>query len=638
MNLSRFFIDRPIFAAVLSLLILIAGFLAVFRLPVAEYPNVVPPSVVVHAQYPGANPKVIAETVAAPLEEQVNGVAGMLYMFSQATADGQMSLTVTFAIGTDGDKAQQLVENRVSQALPRLPDIVRQFGVTTVKSSSDLTMVVHLLSPSERYDVLYLRNYAALNVRDELARIPGIGQVMVFGAGDYAMRVWLDPDKVAARELSASDVVQAIRQQNVQVAAGVIGAPPASGRVNMQLSVNAQGRLTTEEEFGDIILKTGEKGAITRLKDVARVELGASEYALRSLLDNKPAVAVPIFQMPDANAIEISNRVRETMERLKAEFPEGVDYEIVYDPTVFVRDSIRAVIITLLEAIALVVLVVILFLQTWRASIIPLLAVPVSIIGTFALMHAFGFSINALTLFGLVLAIGVVVDDAIVVVENVERNIARGLSPRAATHQAMREVSGPIIAIALSLIAVFVPIAFISGLTGQFYQQFALTIAISTVISAFNSLTLSPALCALLLKPHGAPPDRLTALINRIFGGFFAWFNRVFQRSIEFYSGRLSRVVQRRALMMGVYAGLICFTLFMFTRVPGGFIPMQDKQYLVAFAKLPDGSTLDRTEKIIRRMSEIGMKQSGVEHAVAFPGFPSWDFPPRPAKGWCFLR
>ncbi|HEY2630438.1 MAG TPA: efflux RND transporter permease subunit, partial [Usitatibacter sp.] len=498
MNLSKFFIDRPIFAGVLSLLILISGLIAMQILPIAEYPEVVPPTVLVHAQYPGANPKVIAETVAMPLEEAINGIEGMLYMGSQATTDGNMALTVTFKLGTDPDKAQQLVQNRISQAEPRLPEEVRRLGVTTAKGATDLTMVVHLVSPNERYDMTYLRNYALLNVKDRLARIDGVGQVQLFGSGDYSMRVWLDPRKVSERGLSADDVVRAIREQNVQAAAGVIGASPNASNIDLQLSINAQGRLQTEEEFGDIIVKTDASGAVTRLRDVSRIELGASEYALRSLLNNKPAVAVPIFAAPNSNAIQISDNVRATMAEIKESMPEGVDYEIVYDPTQFVRASIKAVVETLLEAIALVVLVVILFLQTWRASVIPLVAVPVSVIGTFAVLQLFGFSINALSLFGLVLAIGIVVDDAIVVVENVERNIEAGLSPRDATYRAMREVSGPIIAIAMVLVAVFVPMAFISGLSGQFYKQFALTIAISTVISMINSLTLSPALAALL--------------------------------------------------------------------------------------------------------------------------------------------
>ncbi|MGV8823330.1 efflux RND transporter permease subunit [Methylibium petroleiphilum] len=620
MNLSKFFIDRPIFAGVLSLLMLIAGLIALRGLPISEYPEVVPPSVVVRAQYPGANPKVIAETVATPLEEAINGVEGMLYMGSQATTDGLMTLTVTFRLGTDPDKAQQLVQNRVSQAEPRLPEEVRRLGITTVKSSPDLTMVVHLLSPNDRYDMTYLRNYAVLNVKDRLARIDGVGQVQLFGSGDYAMRVWLDPQKVAERGLSASDVVAAIRQQNVQAAAGVVGASPGLPGVDLQLSINAQGRLQNEEEFGDIIVKTGADGAVTRLRDLGRIELGAAEYALRSLLDNKSAVAVPIFQAPGSNAIEISNQVRATMAELKQYMPEGVDYEIVYDPTQFVRASIESVIHTLLEAVALVVLVVILFLQTWRASIIPLLAVPVSVIGTFAVMHLFGFSINALSLFGLVLAIGIVVDDAIVVVENVERNIEAGLSPRDATYRAMREVSGPIIAIALVLIAVFVPLAFISGLTGQFYRQFALTIAISTVISAINSLTLSPALAALLLKDHGAPKDALTRGMDRVFGRFFALFNRAFKRGAEGYSGGVTRAISRKAVMIGVYLVFLAVTVGLFKAVPSGFVPAQDKQYLIGFAQLPDGATLDRTEDVIRRMGDIALKTPGVEHAVAFPG------------------
>ncbi|MCF8206409.1 MAG: efflux RND transporter permease subunit, partial [Methylotenera sp.] len=620
MNLSKFFIDRPIFAGVLSLLIFIGGLLSIRALPISEYPDVVPPSVVVRAQYPGANPKVIAETVATPLEEAINGVEDMLYMSSQATTDGLMTLTVSFKLGTDPDKAQQLVQNRVSQAEARLPEEVKRLGITTVKSSPDLTMVVHLTSPNERYDMTYLRNYAVLNVKDRLARIPGVGQVQLFGSGDYAMRIWLDPQKVAEHGLSASDVVTAIRGQNVQAAAGVVGASPGLQGIDLQLSVNAQGRLQTVEEFGDIIVKTGSNGAVTRLRDLGRLELGASDYALRSLLDNKPAVAVPIFQAPGGNALDISTNVRATMAELKALMPEGVDYTIVYDPTQFVRASIESVIHTLLEAVALVVLVVILFLQTWRASIIPLLAVPVSIIGTFAVMHGFGFSINALSLFGLVLAIGIVVDDAIVVVENVERNIAAGLSPRDATYRAMREVSGPIIAIALTLISVFVPLAFITGLTGQFYKQFALTIAISTVISAINSLTLSPALAAMLLKDHHAPKDALTRAMDRVLGGFFARFNRLFTRSSEKYGGGVKTLMSRKAVMMVIYLGLVAATAGLFKAVPGGFVPGQDKQYLIGFAQLPDGATLDRTEDVIRRMTDITLKTPGVEHAVAFPG------------------
>jgi multidrug efflux pump len=563
---------------------------------------------------------VIAETVATPIEESINGVEGMLYMASQATTDGQMTLTVTFRLGTDPDKAQQLVQNRVSQAEPRLPEEVRRLGITTVKSSPDLTMVVHLLSPRNRYDTTYLRNYALLNVKDRLARIDGVGQVQLFGGGDYAMRLWLDPQKVAERGLSASDVVREIRAQNVQAAAGVIGASPGEPGIDLQLSINAQGRLQSEEEFADIVVKSGANGEVTRLRDIARIELGAADYALRSLLDNKPAAAIGIFQAPGSNALSISDNVRRTMAELKRNMPEGMEYDIVYDPTQFVRASIEAVVHTLLEAIALVVVVVVLFLQTWRASIIPLLAVPVSVVGTFAAMYVLGFSINALSLFGLVLAIGIVVDDAIVVVENVERNIERGLSPREATYQAMREVSGPIVAIALVLIAVFVPLAFITGLTGQFYRQFALTIAISTVISAINSLTLSPALAALLLKGHEAPKDILTRLMDRTLGWLFRGFNFVFLRGAEAYSGGVARVIGRKTLMLGLYLALIGVTFGLFKAVPGGFVPSQDKQYLVGFAQLPDGATLDRTEDVMHRMSDIALKTEGVEHAVAFPG------------------
>jgi multidrug efflux pump len=479
---------------------------------------------------------------------------------------------------------------------------------------------VHLLSPNDRYDMTYLRNYALLNVKDRLARIEGVGQVQLFGSGDYSMRVWLDPQKVAERGLSAGDVVREIRAQNVQAAAGVVGSSPGLAGLDLQLSINAQGRLQSEEEFGEIVVKSGANGEVTRLRDIARIELGASEYALRSLLDNKSAVAIPIFQAPGSNAIAISDNVRTVMAELKKNMPEGVDYEIVYDPTQFVRASIEAVVHTLLEAVGLVVLVVILFLQTWRASIIPLLAVPISIIGTFAVMHLFGFSINALSLFGLVLAIGIVVDDAIVVVENVERNIEAGLSAQEATHRAMREVSGPIIAIAAVLIAVFVPLAFISGLTGQFYKQFALTIAISTVISAINSLTLSPALAAKLLRSHDAPKDWLTRVMDRLFGWLFRGFNRAFGRSSQAYAGGVRRVIGRKGGMMALYLVLIGVTVFLFRAVPPGFVPGQDKQYLVGFAQLPDGATLDRTEEVIRRMSDIALKQPGVESAVAFPG------------------
>ncbi|MBB5606431.1 MULTISPECIES: efflux RND transporter permease subunit [unclassified Janthinobacterium] len=619
MNISRFFIDRPIFAGVLSVIILLAGLVAVFQLPISEYPEVVPPSVIVHAQYPGANPKVIAEAVAAPLEEQVNGVENMLYMQSQSTNDGNLTLTVTFQLGTNPDLAAQLVQNRVNQALPRLPEDVQRLGVTTTKSSPTVTMFLHLLSPHGRYDITYLRNYALLNVRDRLARINGVAEVQLWGAGDYAMRVWLDPARIAQRKLTAMDVVSAIREQNVQVAAGVVGASPSVPGAPLELSVNARGRLSTEEEFGAIVVKTAD-GAVTYLRDIARIELGAAEYGRRSMLDNKPAIALSINQSPGANSLQIADDVRAALKELSADFPQDVEYSIVYDPTRFVKSSIEAVIHTVLEAIALVVVVVIVFLQTWRTSIIPLIAVPVSIVGTFALLLAFGFSINALSLFGMVLAIGIVVDDAIVVVENVERNIASGLNARDATYKAMQEVSGPIIAIALTLVAVFVPLAFMSGLTGQFYKQFAMTIAISTVISAFNSLTLSPALAALLLRGHGAREDAVTRAINRVLGPFFDWFNRLFRRGSDSYGRGVKGALRHKGMMLVVYAALLGVTVLVTRIVPGGFVPAQDKEYLISFARLPNGASLERSEQVTRAMGDIIMKQPGAAHAVAFPG------------------
>src|ERR1700676_3212878 len=635
MKIADFFIDRPIFAAVVSIVITIIGALAFLKLPISEYPEVVPPTVVVHTSYPGANPTVIADTVASPLEQSITGVEDMLYMFSQATADGVMTLTITFRIGTDLDKAQVQVQNRVAQTLPRLPQEVQRLGVTTEKTSPDLLMVVHLISPDKRYNMLYLANYAVLQVKDELSRLPGVGNVQIFGAGDFSMRVWLDPNKLASHSLTATDVVRAIREQNVQVAAGVLGAPPVdNGKNAFQLLVNTQGRLTTEEEFGNIIVRAAPQ--ITRIRDLGRVELGASTYALRSLLNNEPAVAIPISQRPGSNALETSTQVRETMARLKAQFPEGLDYKIVYDPTGFVRQSIEAVGHTFVEALILVVLVVLIFLQTWRASIIPLLALPVSLVGTFAIMLALGFTLNTLSLFGLVLAIGIVVDDAIVVVENVERNLELGLQPREATQRAMAEVSGPIIAIALVLCAVFVPTAFIVGLSGQFYKQFALTIAISTVISAFNSLSLSPALAALLLQSHDAKKDRFTRAIDFAFGWFFKLFNRFFGRASGGYGKLVTHTLRSCVIAVVIYAGLIGLTILGFSRVPTGFVPTQDKGYLVSFAQLPNGATLDRTEDVIRRMSDIAMKHPGVQNAVAFPGLSINGFTNSPNSGIVF--
>ncbi len=638
MDISRFFIDRPRFAAVLSIFIFLLGGLSIFQLPISEYPDVSPPQIVVRAQFPGANPRVISETVATPLEEQINGIENVLYFNSQATADGGMTLTVTFKIGTNPEAAETAVQNRINRALPRLPEIVRQIGVTTEKSSPNLTMVVHLVSPDNSRDALYLRNYGQLNVRDELLRLPGAGSVLMFGAGDYAMRIWLDPAKLSARNIAAGEVIAAIREQNAQVAAGVVGAQPAPKGTDFQLSINTQGRLVNEEEFSNIIVRTDPStGAFLRIKDLGRVELSGNTYALRSLLNNKEAAAIAVFQAPQSNALQLSDNVRKTMERLKLSFPQGVSYSIVYDPTRFVETSINKVIVTLFEAILLVVLVVIVFLQTWRASIIPLLAVPVSIVGTFAFLNLLGYSINTLTLFGLVLAIGIVVDDAIVVVENVERNIEDGLSPHDATVKAMREVSGPIIAIALVLCAVFIPLAFVPGLTGQFYKQFAVTIAISTVISAFNSLTLSPALSAILLRKHDAPKDILTRAMDKVFGGFFRWFNRVFKRSSDAYSRGVQGVITRKSLAMIIYALLVGLTALVFTRVPGGFVPAPDKQYLIGIAQLPAGASLDRTDAVIRQMSDIALKVPGIVDSVAFPGLSIAGFSAAPNEGIVFF-
>lgn len=620
MNISRLFIDRPIFAAVISILIFISGLISMLNLPVSEYPEVSPPSVVVSAVFPGASPSVIAQTVSTPLEEAINGVEGMLYMSSLATTDGNIQLTITFKIGTDPDLAQQLVQNRVSQAEPRLPDIVRQLGVTTIKSSPDLTMVVHILSPDNSYDSLYLGNYATLNVKDRLSRLPGVGNVQIFGQGDYAMRIWLNPDKIAERNLTAADVVNAIRGQNIQISTGTIGGPPYTKGQQVQMPINAKGRLSSPDEFEQIIIKRDENGVITRLADVARVELDAQQYALRSLLNGKEAGAIAVFAAPGSNALQISKNVRAEMDEMRKTFPKGIDYDIIYDPTKFVNDSIDAVVHTLLEAVLLVVLVVIVFLQTWRASIIPLLAVPVSIVGTFTFLLLFGFSINVLSLFGLILAIGIVVDDAIVVVENVERNIENGLSPHAATIQAMKEVTGPIVATMLVLTSVFVPIAFISGLTGQFYKQFAMTIAIATVISTVNSLTLSPAMSALLLRGHDAPKDRLTRFMDAVFGRFFHGFNRVFKSGAHKYQRGVGGIVRHKVVMIAAYLLLIVSAGFIFKLVPPGFVPAQDKGYVIAFAQLPQGATLERTEEVVAQMTNIMMNEPGVANAVAFPG------------------
>jgi len=591
----------------------------------------------VRTVYPGANPKVIAETVATPLEEAINGVEDMMYFKSVAGSDGVLQLTVTFKPGTDADEAAVRVQNRVAQALARLPEDVRRQGVTTQKQSPVFLMVVHLVSKDGKYDSLYLRNYMRLHVKDELAKISGVGDAQLFGGGDYAMRLWLDPDKIAARGLTAGDVLRAVREQNVQVSAGQLGAEPMPNGSDFLLPINAKGRLESVAEFGDIVLESGTGGEIVRLRDVARIELAAGDYTLRARLDGKNAAAIGIFQAPGANALQIRDAVVAKMDELRPTLPPGVELQSIYDTTIFVRDSIKAVVTTLLEATLLVVLVVILFLQTWRASIIPLLAVPVSVVGTFAVLHLLGYSINTLTLFGLVLAIGIVVDDAIVVVENVERHIEHGASPLEAAHLAMREVSGPIIAIALVLCAVFVPMAFMTGVTGQFYKQFAVTIAISTVISAINSLTLSPALAAKLLKPRDAAKDAPSRLIDRLFGWLFRPFNRFFKRNSERYEGTVSRALGRRGAVFVVYAVLLVGAAFMFRIVPSGFIPVQDKLYLIAGVKMPEGASIERTDAALKKMAAIAKGVDGVAHEVAFPGLNPLQFTNTPNSGVVFF-
>jgi multidrug efflux pump len=637
MKFSHFFIDRPIFASVLSIVLVIVGALAVFRLPVAQFPDIVPPTIIVTARYPGANPQVLADTVASPIEQEVNGVEDMLYMSAQCAADGSMTLTITFKLGTDVDKAQVQVQNRVSVAEPKLPEVVRRLGVTTAKRSPDITLVVNLISPDGRFDKLYIDNYAYLQVKDALARLPGVGNVTIFGARDYSMRIWLDPEKAASRGLTASDIVNSIREQNVQVAAGIIGQPPMTNSVPFQYTVNAQGRLVTEDQFSDIILKAGADGQVTRLRDVARVELAARDYSMDSKLNGQANSSIGIFQLPGSNSIETSDAVRATMAKLKERFPPGLDYRIVFDTTGFTRESIRAVIHTLIEAMALVVLVVVLFLQTWRASIIPLLAVPVSLIGTFAAMKAMGFSLNNLSLFGLVLAIGIVVDDAIVVVENVERHLEEGMSPRDATRRAMDEVSSAVVAVGLVLSAVFIPTAFISGITGQFYRQFALTIAVSTLISAFNSLTLSPALCAILLKPRGARQDLATRIQDATLGWLFNGFNKIFNTGRDAYSGAVKRLTRMTAAALIVYAGLLALTWLGFQQVPSGFIPTQDKGYIAMMAQLPDAASLDRTGAVVDRLSTIAREVPGIKATIDLAGLSPVSLTASPNAGTIFI-
>ncbi|WP_272683007.1 efflux RND transporter permease subunit [Providencia sp. PROV133] len=621
MKFPHFFIQRPIFAMVLSIFILIAGILSFYKLPLSEYPSVTPPTVQVIASYPGATPKVIADTVASPIEQAVNGVEGMLYMSSQMSTDGKMVLTISFRQDVDPDIAQIQVQNLVSRVIPRLPQEVQQIGITTEKTSPDVLMVVHMYSPNNVYDPLFVSNYALLNVRDEIARLPGVSSALVWGEGEYAMRAWIDPTKIAALGLTANDIVAAIQEQNVQVATGSIGQQPNSTS-SFQISINALGRLTTEEQFGNIIIHSGKDGQATYLRDVARLELGADNYSLRSLLNGQNAVGLQIVMSPGANALEVAESVRETMARLQTNFIDGIDYKIAYDPTIFVSASLKSVAITLLEATVLVVLVVVLFLQSWRASIIPLVAVPVSLIGTFAFMYLFGFSLNTLSLFGLVISIGIVVDDAIVVVENVERHISDGLTPKEAAFKAMDEVTGPILAITSVLAAVFIPTAFLSGLQGEFYRQFSLTIVISTIISAINSLTLSPALSAILLKPQGknVKADWLTRVINVIFSRLFAKFNVFFNTLSNKYVQIVRRCIRGSLIIFVLYLGFVGLTALGFKVVPNGFVPAQDKYYLIGVAQLPPGSSLDRTEEVVKEMSRLALMEPGVENVVAFPG------------------
>ena len=620
-NFIRFFIDRPIFAAVLSIMIVLVGGLSLLKLPIAQYPEIAPPTIQVSAIYPGANSKVIAETVATPIEQEVNGVEDMLYMSSQSTNNGNMSLTVTFKPGTNLDKAQVLVQNRVALADPKLPEEVRRNGISVKKRSPDLSLVIGLISPDKSYDSVYLNNYALLQIKDALSRLPGVGEIALLGGQDYSMRLWLNPEKIAAQNLTASEVVNAVREQNIQVAAGVIGQPPTSTQTDFQYTVTTQGRLLEPEQFANIVVKQSTNGEVVYLKDVARIELGAKDYSSRLLLNGDAAVGLAVFQMPGSNALETKQGIVDAMEKLKTHFPKGVDYKLVYDTVVFVQESIDAVIKTLFEAILLVVLVVVVFLQNWRATIIPLLSVPVSLIGTFAVMSALGLSLNTLSLFGLVLAIGIVVDDAIVVVENVERHIALGLSARDATRKAMQEVVGPIIATSLVLAAVFVPTAFITGVSGAFYKQFALTIAVSTLISAFNSLTLSPALCALLLDRAHHHQDLFTRVLEKLFGWFFRGFNRFFDSFSHGYAQLVGRLIRMTAVVLVLYVGLNSLNWLAFEKVPVGFIPQQDQGYLILYAQLPDAASVGRTEEVVKQANEILKNTEGVKNIVAYAGW-----------------
>ena len=639
MKFSHFFVDRPIFATVLAFVLLIVGGIAYKQLPVAQYPEIAPPTIVIRAQYPGADADTVAKTVATPIEQEVNGVENMLYMSSYSTSDGSMSLTITFKLGTDLDRAQVLVQNRVSSAQPRLPEEVRRLGITTNKSSPDLMMVVHMLSPDETYDQLYVSNYARSRVRDLLLRLDGVGDLIIFGEREYSLRIWLDPQKLAAYGMTAGDVVQSLRDQNVQVSGGSIGAPPNPGNNAFQFAVTTQGRFEDARQFRYVIVKATAEGRLVQLQDVARIELGAKDYVTNSYLNGKPAVALAIFQRPGTNALATANEIKDTMTRLSADFPPGLSYEIVYNPTEFISESISEVYKTIFEAVALVIIVILVFLQSWRTAIVPIVAIPVSLVGTFAFLFTFGMSLNLLTLFGLVLAIGIVVDDAIVVVENVERNIAEGLEPPAAAHRTMDEVGTAVLAISLVLIAVFVPTAFVPGISGQFYLQFAVTIAVATAISAFNALTLSPALAAIIFKAHNAPPP--TFFLARWLNTLGAGFNRGFDHLAAGYGAIVHFLVGRTVMLLvslAAFGGLLYATVFALQHIPQGFIPTLDQGYAIVVVQLPDGASLSRTDAVIKKASEIINDTPGVTAAVAFAGFSGATFTNASNAGVIFAR
>ena len=619
MKFSQLFIKRPIFAAVLSVLILIVGGLAYVSLPTSQFPDVAPPTIEVVASYPGANAKTLSETVAAPIEKEINGVEDMIYMTSQSSADGRVIVQIAFKLGTDLDKAQVQVQNRVAIAEPRLPESVRRLGVTTRKVSPDMLMVINLYSPEETYDQTYMANYAVLQLRDELARIKGIGDIQLFGAAEYAMRIWLDPDKIASLDLTAAEVVAALRAQNVQIAGGTLNTLPSGNQSAFEINIQTQGKLVSPQQFEDVIIKDND-GRIVRLKDIGRAELGAQNYTTRGYLGKKPAIAMPVFQQPGGNALETAHEIQEKMKTLSERFPEDLNYDIAYNPTKFIQKSIDEVYHTIFEAIVLVIFVILLFLQSWRAAVIPILAIPVSLIGTFAVMQAIGFSLNTLTLFGLVLAIGIVVDDAIVVVENMERYLSKGLSPKEAAIKTMDEVGGALVAIGLVLIAVFIPTAFLEGISGQFYKQFGMTIAVATAISVFVSLTLSPAMAALLMR-HEEKTDKKPFILLRPFVFIGDKFNHFMISLSNNYGKSVQKLVRTAMLVMIVYFGLVAFTGFEFNRVAKGFIPAMDQQYFITVIQLPPGSSLSRTDAVVQDVLDISLEIDGVANAISFTGF-----------------